>query len=192
MRGGVPMNDSQIVRLYWDRDERAIPATAESYGAYCFTIAYNILNSVEDSEECVNDTYLRTWNSIPPHRPSILRPFLGKITRNLALHLYQRDHAQKRGGGGLNIVFDELAECVAGQESVEQIVDERELIEALNGFLATLPVKKRKVFVRRYWYVDSIYQIAARMDMTENRVSVMLFRLRSELKQYLEERGFFV
>ena len=186
------MLDSQIVQLYWDRDERAIPETAAAYGGYCFTIAYNILGSTQDAEECVNDTWLRTWNSIPPHRPGILPPFLGRITRNLALHLFQRDHAQKRGGSEIDLVFEELSECVSGGASAEQIVDEQELKHAINDFLSGLSAKKRKIFVRRYWYADSIAQIAARMHMSENGVSVTLFRLRAALRQDLEERGFAV
>ena len=186
------MLDSQIVQLYWDRDERAIPETAAAYGGYCYTIAHNILGSTQDAEECVNDTWLRTWNSIPPHRPVTLSPFLGRITRNLALHLFQRTHAQKRGGSALDLVFEELADCVSGGESAEQVVDEQELKAAINAFLAALPARKRKIFVRRYWYADSVKQIAARTGTSENSVSVTLHRLRAELRQYLEERGFAV
>ena len=186
------MLDSQIVQLYWDRDERAIPETAAVYGGYCYTIAHNILGSTQDAEECVNDTWLHTWNSIPPHRPNILSPFLGRITRNLALHLFERNRAKKRGGSEIGLVFEELAECVSGSESAEQAADERELKQAINAFLAELPAKKRKIFVRRYWYADSIAQIAARMDMSETSISVTLYRLRAALRQYLEERGFAV
>lgn len=184
------MNDGQIVQLYWDRDERAIPETAAVYGDYCYTIAYNILSSPQDSEECVNDTWLRTWNAIPPQRPNSLRAFLGKITRNLALHVFRRNHSVKRGGGGLDLVYEELAECVSGPERVEQAVDARELTAALNDFLAALPAKKRKMFVRRYWYADSVAEIAARMDLTEGSVSVTLHRLRAALREFLAERGF--
>ena len=188
----MPMEDSQIVQLYWDRDERAIPATAEAYGAYCFTIAHNILQSPQDAEECVNDTYLHTWNAIPPQRPRILSAFLGRITRNLALHLFHRSRARKRGGGGLDLVYEELSECVSGADPVAQAFDARELADALNDFLAALPARKRRIFVRRYWYADSVGQIAARMDMTENSVSVTLYRLRAALRIFLEERGFTV
>ena len=186
------MLDSQIVQLYWDRDERAIPETAAAYGGYCFTIAHNILDSTQDAEECVNDTWLRAWNAIPPHRPSVLSAFLGRITRNLALQLFRRDHAQKRGGGEIDLVFEELSECVSGSESAEQSVNERELMRAINEFLAGQSAKKRKIFVRRYWYADSIAQIARRMHMSENSVSVTLHRMRAALRAYLEERGFAV
>lgn len=186
------MLDSQIVQLYWDRDERAIPETAAAYGGYCFTIAHNILDSTQDAEECVNDTWLRAWNAIPPHRPSVLSAFLGRITRNLALQLFRRDHARKRGGGEIDLVFEELSECVSGSESAEQSVNERELMRAINEFLAGQSAKKRKIFVRRYWYADSIAQIARRMHMSENSVSVTLHRMRAALRAYLEERGFAV
>ncbi len=184
------MTDLQIVQLYWDRDERAIPATAEVYGGYCFTVAHNILNSTQDAEECVNDTWLHTWNAIPPHRPRVLSSFLARITRNLALHIFRRDHAQKRGGGETALVFEELSECVSGHDRIEQAIDEQELQRAINEFLSGLPVKKRKIFVRRYWYAESVAQIAAGMDLTENRVSVTLHRLRTALRSYLSERGF--
>ena len=186
------MLDSQIVQLYWDRDERAIPETAAAYGGYCFTIAHNILDSTQVAEECVNDTWLRAWNAIPPHRPSVLSAFLGRITRNLALQLFRRDHAQKRGGGEIDLVFEELSECVSGSESAEQSVNERELMRAINEFLAGQSAKKRKIFVRRYWYADSTAQIARRMHMSENSVSVTLHRMRAALRAYLEERGFAV
>ena len=186
------MLDSQIIQLYWDRDERAIPETASAYGGYCFTIAHNILSSTQDAEECVNDTWLRAWNAIPPHRPSVLSAFLGRITRNLALNLLRRDHTKKRGGSEIDLVFEELAECVSGSESAEQAVDEQELKQAIHDFLADLPAKKRKIFVRRYWYADSVAQIAKRMHMSENGVSVTLHRLRTDLRAQLEERGFTV
>lgn len=184
------MTDSQIVQLYWDRDERAIPATADAYGSYCFTVAHNILNSTQDAEECVNDTWLHTWNAIPPQRPRILSSFLARITRNLALNLLRRDRAQKRGGGEIALVYEELAECVSGRDRVEQAISERELAQAINEFLGGLPARKRKIFVRRYWYAERVEVIAARMDMTENHASVTLHRLREDLKRFLVERGF--
>ena len=184
------MLDSQIVQLYWDRDERAIPETAAAYGGYCFTIAHNILDSTQDAEECVNDTWLRAWNAIPPHRPSVLSAFLGRITRNLALQLFRRDHARKRGGGEIDLVFEELSECVSGSESAEQLADALALKEAIRDFLSALPVRKRKIFVLRYWYAESVAQIARRMRMSENSVSVTLHRLRAALRAHLEERGF--
>lgn len=184
------MDDIQIVQLYWDRDEQAIPATSAKYENYCIAIAMNILGSPEDAEECVNDTYLNAWNAMPPHRPHVLSAFLGKITRNLSLNKYRQIHAEKRGGGRLPQVLDELAECVSGTVTVEQEADRRELIKAINSFLGTLSPAKRSIFVCRYWYLDSISDIASRFGMTANHVSVTLNRLRTSLRNHLTERGF--
>ena len=184
------IEDSMIIQLYWDRDESAISATSEKYGAYCRSIAMNILGDREDAEECVNDTYLGVWNSIPPHRPNVLPAFLGKITRNLSLNKYRQKHAEKRGCGQMGAVLDELAECVSDKSDIEQDIDRKELIKEINQFLGTLPQVKRGIFVGRYWRADSISEIAARYGMTENRVSVTLNRIRKQLNRYLSERGF--
>lgn len=184
------MDDTEIVRLYWDRNEQAIPATAERYGNYCAAIAKNILGNLEDAEECVNDTYLNAWDSIPPHRPDHLSTFLGKITRNLSLNRYKRNTADKRGGGQATVVLDEIAELVSDTDSTEQELDRKELAKIIDDFLDTLPKNKRSIFVCRYWYFDSISHIANRFGMTENNVSVTLNRLRRKLHDYLLERGF--
>lgn len=184
------MDDAKIVQLYLDRDEQAIPETANRYGNYCTSIAKNILGNYEDAEECVNDTYLNTWNAIPPHRPKMLSTFLGKIVRNLAFDRYKYNAADKRGGGELPLVLDELAGCVSGSENVEQTYERKELVTVINGFLATLPEEKRNIFVCRYWYTDSIADIAARYDMAYPAVSMMLSRLRTKLHNYLIERGY--
>ena len=183
------MEDAKILLLYWNRDEHAIPATAEKYGSYCTTIARNILGNHEDAEECVNDTYLRAWNSMPPHRPAILSTFLGKIVRNLSLNRYHHNAAQKRGSGQAVIVLDELADVVSGKDDVEQELERRDLVLAIDDFLAALPKEKRRLFVRRYWYMDSVADLAADFGKTENSVSVSLSRLRSKLRTYLLERG---
>jgi len=183
------MDDAEIVQLYIDREEQAIPETASKYGRYCTSIAKNILGSYEDAEECVNDTYLNTWNAIPPHRPKMLATFLGKIVRNLAFDRYKYNSADKRGGGELPLVLDELAGCVSGKDDVEQAFERKELVTAINDFLGTLPEEKRNIFVCRYWYTDSIADIAARYDMTYPAVSMMLNRLRTKLHNYLIERG---
>ena len=148
------MDDNGIIRLYWERDSQAIKATSEKYGHYCKTIARNILNSEEDAEECVNDTYLCAWNSMPPHWPEQLSTYLGKLTRNLAFNRYKRSHAGKRSGGETALILDELAGCVSDIDDVEQTVDRQELIEAVNSFVRSLPAGKRNLFVRRYWYAD--------------------------------------
>ena len=184
------MDDTEIIRLYWDRDERAIPATAQKYGHYCSSIARNILGSNEDAEECVNDTYLKAWHAMPPHRPMVLSAFLGKITRNLALNRYRHDSAGKRGGGERVVVLDEIGEMVSDKDNVEQQLDRKELLKAIDEFLDGLPEGKRKIFVCRYWYFESIPDLAHRFGMTENHVSVTLSRLRRRLNKYLSERGF--
>ncbi len=186
------MDDRTIIRLYWNRDEQAIPATAEKYGRYCGAIAKNIVGSMEDAEECVNDTYLQAWNSIPPHAPELLSAFLGKITRNLALNRYKHNTADKRGGGVVSAVLDELSELVSDAEDVGDALYEKELISAVNAFLGTLSQEKRRIFVSRYWYADSIADIASRFGKKEGAVSMTLNRLRRRLRDYLSERGFSV
>ena len=184
------MDDAQIVQLYWDRNEQALTVTADKYGRYCAAIAQNILGNHEDAEECVNDTYMRAWNAMPPHRPGILSAFLGKITRNLSLNRYKYTTAGKRGGSRAPAVFDEIAELVSETNSVEQEIDRRELVKAIDTFLEGLSREKRGIFVCRYWYFDSIPAIASRFGMTENHVSVTLNRIRSKLRKYLTEKGF--
>lgn len=184
------MEDEKIVQLYWNRDENAIPVTTEKYGPYCTGIARNILGNYEDAEECVNDTYLNAWNAMPPHRPQILSAFLGKLTRNLSFNRWKHNHADKRGGYTLPQVLDELGECVAGKDSVESELERKELVMALNNYLTTLSSHKRNIFIRRYWYTDSINDIACRFSMTEGGVSMLLSRLRKDLHNYLIKRGF--
>ena len=184
------MEDSRIVQLYWERDARAIPASAEAYGAYCQAIALRILNIEQDAEEAVNDTWLHAWNAIPPHRPAVLSTFLGKLTRRISITMLQHRRAQKRGGGAFDLVLEELSECVSGGETVEQAAESRALGEAINAFLAALPRKKRTAFLLRYWHAEPVSAIAQRLGMTENSVSVMLHRTRAALKDDLTERGF--
>ena len=183
------MDDANIVQLYFDRDKQAITETATKYGNYCASIAKNILGNHEDTEECVNDTYLNAWNAMPPHRPKILATFLGKIVRNLAFNRYKHNTAAKRGAGELPAVLDELGECVSDREDVEEAYDYTELIADINAFLSTLPTKKRNVFVRRYWYADSLSDIAQQFSMSESKAKSLLFRLRKQLKKMLEAEG---
>lgn len=184
------MNDSQILELYRARSENAIAETANKYGKYCHYIARNILHDNEESEECVNDTYLKAWENIPPQAPEQLGTFLGKITRNLALNKHKHDTTQKRGAGQVSLALDELQECLPDGSDVEQVVDELVLIETLNQFLASLPTETRKVFMRRYWYVSSIKEIAADFNISESKVKMLLLRARNELKKTLEKEGF--
>lgn len=184
------MDDKSIIQLFFDRNEKAIEEAAAKYGSYCRTVAENILASREDAEECVNDALLKAWNAIPPAKPAVLRTFLGRITRNTALDLYKKKTAEKRGGGQFAAVLDELAECVSGGSEPEKEIDKAELTAAINTFLGTLSEDKCALFVRRYWFADSVSDIAQRYGMSENNVSVNLSRIRANLHDYLIERGF--
>ena len=183
------MDDNKIVELYWERREEAIKETALKYGRLCTHIAKNILLSCEDSEECVNDTYLRAWNSIPPNRPSVLKTFLGKITRNLSLDRYELLNAKKRNGGQMSLIFDEIQECIPSLDSTENIVEEIALTDILNRFLSSLSLEQRKIFMRRYWYLSPIKEIATEYGMSESKIKMSLFRSRNELKKLLEKEG---
>lgn len=181
------MEDHQIVSLYWSRSEQAIQETAAKYGGYCHSIAFRILDSSEDSEECVNDTYWKAWNAIPPHCPKNLATFLGKITRNLAIDRYHQRSAQKRGGGETQLVLDELRTVLPGNGQPEEIADELALAETLNRFLAALQPIPRKIFMLRYWHACSVKGIARHLGMSESRVKMSLLRSRSRLKEILDE-----
>lgn len=181
------MDDNLIVELYWDRDERAIAETAAKYGKYCHMIAYNVLFDDLDAEECVSDTYLGAWNSMPPKKPSVLKAFLGKITRNLSLNRLEQNRARKRGGGIADAALDELAECVPAGEG--DPTDAIVLRDVLNGFLRALPEETMIVFLQRYWYFMPIREIARARKMGESRVKVLLHRARLRLKQILEREG---
>lgn len=184
------MDDNGIIQLYWDRDDQAISATSEKYGSYCRKIAQNILGDEQDTEECLNDTYLNAWNSMPTHWPEQLATFLGKITRNLSFNKYKHNNAEKRGGGEITLVLDELGDCVSGSDNIEQVIDRQEIIKAVNSFVRNLPLNKRNIFVRRCWYADSVSDIAKDYKMSQGSVSKTLERTRKQLKAYLEERGF--
>ena len=183
------MEDNQIVELYWARSEKAISETADKYGRYCFSIAYNILHSNEDSEECVNDTYLNAWNAMPDQRPSKLRAFLGRITRNLSLKRWEKYTAEKRGAGQVPLALDELQECIPATENTDQIVDDIVLVDLLNRFLASMPTEKRRIFMRLYWYLSPITEIATDFSVSESKVKMSLLRSRNELKLLLEKEG---
>lgn len=183
------MEDSRIIQLYFDRSEEAISQTAIKYGRYCHTIAYNILHNLEDSEECVNDTYWRAWGTIPPRRPKRLAAFLGKITRNLSLDMYRHYAADKRGGSELTIALEELGDCAPAVGSLDDYADEMVIVDALNGFLASLSAEHRRIFMRRYWYVSSVKEIADDYGITESKVKMSLFRSRNQLKAILEKEG---
>lgn len=182
-------SDNEIIGLYMQRDERAITETAEKYGAYCNKIAYNILNDRFESEECVNDTYLRTWNSIPPTMPQILSAFLAKITRNLALDRYKTRKAQKRDGPEISL--DELSECLGGRDISDEI-EISALGEAISRFLLTENEICRRIFVHRYFYQESIAGIAKFFRISESKVKTSLHRTRLRLAKFLGEEGFYI
>lgn len=189
MRGGIKLEDSKIIDLYWAREEQALAETDAKYGNYCRTIARNILRNFEDTEECVSDTWLHAWNSMPPQRPGILSAFLGRITRNLSFDRCKYQQAAKRGGGALPLALDELGECIPASGRVEHELEQKELAAAIDRFLRTLPEKDCNLFLRRYWYVDSISVIADRYGMKENTVKSILFRTREKLRKFLGEEG---
>lgn len=184
------MDDELIVQLYWDRSENAIAETAGKYGIYCYSIAYGILRSQEDAEESVNDTYLDAWNAMPPHRPSILATFLGKITRRISIDRWRSMTRVKRGGGEIALALEELEQCVAGDHSPEKEMGKKELAQAINRFLDTLPIPERRVFLARYWYLEPIGEIAARFAFSQSKVTSMLMRTRRKLRGQLEKEGY--
>ena len=180
------ISDEAIVALYFARSEEAIAESDRKYGKTCHTIAYNILRDYEDAEECVNDTWLRAWNAIPPERPARLGAWLSTVTRRLALSRYEKKTAAKRYGG-IEASLEELTECVAAGGLM--LADEVALSGAINSFLASLPARARMVFMRKYWYMDSIADIAKALGMTESAVKVSLHRTREKFRKHLEKEG---
>lgn len=179
------MDDREIVGLYWQRSERAIDETAQKYGRYCHIIAYNILQSPEDSEECVNDTWMSAWDSMPDKRPERLGPFLGKITRNFALKKIRSGNAKKRGGGEAVLALEELDQFVPAGYSLEQEIEDRELGRAIDRFLDTLPEQEQTAFVGRYWFLASERELAEKLGLSRSGVAAMLKRTRKKLGTYL-------
>lgn len=184
------MDDKHIVELYWERNEAAISETAVKYGNYLNSIFHNILSNAEDASECVNDTYHSAWNSMPPHRPALLSAFLGKITRRISIDRLRRSHSKKRGGGELPLVLEELEECIASNNSVEKEIEQKEVTQILNRFLESLPDMERRIFLRCYWYLDSIEIIARRCGFSKSKVTSMLYRTRIKLKEQLGKEGY--
>jgi len=183
------MEDNRIIQLYWDRDPRAISASEEAYGSYCRAIAGRVLPDLRDREECLNDTWLRAWNAMPPQWPERLRLFFGTITRNLALSRWEKASAQKRGGGELPLALEELSEAVPSGQTTEQVVEDRELTAALERFLSALPQQARVIFLRRYWYLTPVTDIAQSLSLRESAVKMSLSRSRRRLKDFLEREG---
>jgi RNA polymerase sigma-70 factor (ECF subfamily) len=188
--GGIALEDAQIIELYWQKNADAISETANKYGAYCFTVADNILHSAEDSEECVNDTWLHVWNAIPPQRPNVLRMFLAKITRNLSFNRFNARSAEKRGSGEIALVLDELSECLASEADVEAAYEAMELEQCIQRFVRSLSKRDRNVFVRRYFFTEPVASIAERYGLTANNIIVILSRTRKKLKLELSKEGY--
>ena len=184
------MDDRQIVSLYWSRSEAAITETASKYSNYLSGISYNILHDREDVQECVNDTYNDAWNTMPPHRPFILSTFLGKITRRISIDRCRKKNALMRGDGELPLVLSELENCVSGKDNIESEIERRELVRIFNDFLDTLQISERRVFLCRYWYMDSIQNISQQFGFSESKVKSMLYRTRAKLHKVLQKEGY--
>ena len=184
------MEDDRIVDLYWARSEDAITETSEKYGKYCYTIAYHILSNAEDAEESVNDTYLDAWHTMPPHRPSILPAFLGKITRRISIDKWRGRTAEKRGGGEIVLALDELADCVPSGHNVAREAEAAALEKVIDDFVMSLPLTERRVFICRYWYLDPISAIAEQFGFSQSKVKMMLHRQRQKLLSVLEREVF--
>ena len=185
------MEDRDIIALYLERNQEAIAETERKYGRYCYSVAYNILYNTEDARECVNDALLNAWNSIPPHMPAVLSAFLGKLTRYVSLKKWRYARAKKRGGGEIDLAYEELSDCIPGGKSVEEELQEKELAEIIDGFLDELPVTERRIFICRYWYFDDISTICNQFGYSNSKVKSMLYRIRKKLLSKLKEEGVF-
>lgn len=183
------LSDDEIITLFFERNEKALSAVSRKYENYCGTVVRSIIKNPQDAEECLNDTWLKTWESIPPARPKNLGGFLAKIAKNISLNRYEHSRAKKRGGGELPLVLDELSECVADKSDVEKTFEQKVLTDAVNEFLRTLPRDKRDVFVLRYWYCLSVAEIANKTGLSRGSVSVSLTRSRRKLAAYLKKAG---
>ena len=184
------MDDKSIVDLYFSRNQDAITQTDKKYGRYCYSIAYNILNNKEDAEESVIDTYMTAWRAIPPRRPSVLSTFLGKITRHVAIDRWRARSAAKRGGGEVPLALEELKDCISGMQDVEMEYERKEVLKTYVKFLEALPTTERRVFLCRYWYVESIETIADKFGFSQSKVKTMLHRTRVNLRKQFAKEGF--
>lgn len=184
------MTDERIVQLYWDRNESAVAETQTKYGRYLTKIAYNILANMEDSLESVNDTYMHAWKAMPPHRPSVLSAFLAKITRRTAIDILRKKNTEKRVPSEYVSSLSELEECISDKGYVEQVIEAKELAKAIGAFLKTISPEARHLFVGRYFYMDSLKEVANYCSMSEAKAKSMLYRTRCGLKEYLEKEGY--
>ena len=183
------MKDTEIVELYWQRSERAVEESDRKYGAYCRTVAYNILENSEDAAECVNDTWLSAWNAMPDKRPSRLGAFLARITRNGAIGKALERSRLKRGGGQIPLALDELEECLPGGCDPEKELQRKELEDALRRFVHALPRDEKRVFLARYWYLTPVAEIAEKLGFSQSKTAGMLHRTRKKLQRMLQEEG---
>ena len=188
MKGDEGVDDDMIVDLYWEHSEAAISETSKKHGVYCHVIAYNVLANFRDAEECVNDTYMSTWNAIPPTRPRMLKSFLGRLARNIALDKFDYNTAQKRNGE-FDDILSEIGELSSLQDDVESQYAAGKVAKIISEFLRSMDMDSRVVFVRRYWHSDSIKDISTRFRMSESKIKSMLFRTRNKLKAHLEREG---
>lgn len=184
------MEDAKIVELYWQRDQTAIHKTEQKYGNYLVKVAYNILDDLDDSMESVNDTYLSAWNAMPPHRPQALCPFLSKLTRRISISHLRRRQSQKRGGGEYELSLSELDQCLPGGNTTEEEYEGRALSESIAAFLRTVSEQARNVFIGRYFYMDSVKEVARYCGVSESNAKVLLHRTRLALKEHLEKEGY--
>ena len=191
MKGEMHMLDSRIIGLFFARSEEAIPALDKKYGVACHRTANNILGNSQDAEECVNDAYLGVWNSIPPHDPDPLSAFVLRIVRNISIRRLQYNRAEKRAGN-YQECYEELRECIADTNTPESVYHAKELTHYIEEFLDSLSRTNRLLFVRRYWYMDSVKGLASATGLNEGAVRTRLSRMRQQLKEHLEEKGVMV
>ena len=188
--GDEYMEDHEIIEHFFERDESAIRETSRKFGSYCRSIANGILKNHEDSEDCVNEALIRVWESIPPKKPSSLGAFIGRITKNIALDRIKRSMREKRGGGELTLVYEELEEIISGSGSVEDEAERKEMMSAISGFLRKSSDVNRRTFVLRYWYCRSVGEIARELGIKEENAYMILSRMRGKLREYLKKEGY--
>lgn len=183
------MEDEKIIELYFERNESAIYKTAEKYGNYLYKIAFNILSDNEDSEESVNDTYMSAWNTIPPEKPNVFSAFLSKITRYISLNRYRAKKTEKRGGGEVDVAFEEIEECVPDKSDIYDEIETKELAKMISDYLKNLPETERKIFVCRYYYLDSLSDISKQFGFSQSKIASMLHRTRKKILSHLKKEG---